>query len=74
MLGKNNELHTSGATAEDEQKFLVVFPLSRSQYDQSLHDEAAKRVVFKNCMEKCELDDEKVPNFNKAFYYNQKED
>ena len=25
-------------------------------------------------MEKCELDNEKVPNFNKAFYYNQKED
>ena len=70
----NIDLHTAGASAEDEQRFSVVMPLSRSQYEKSLHTEAAKRVVFANCMAKCELDDEKVPNFNKKFYYNQTSD
>ena len=70
MLGKNNDLHTRGSSAEDEQKWVVVMPQSRSQYNESLHNEAANRVVFKNCMEKCELDAEKVPHFNKNFYYN----
>ena len=43
---------------------------SRSQYNKSLHNEAAKRVVFRNCMAKCDLDDTKLKNFNKNFYYN----
>ena len=73
MLG-NIDLHTAGASAEDEQKFNVIMPLSRSQYNKSLETEAARRVVFANCMTKCELDHEKVPNFNKRFYYNQTED
>ena len=70
---KNADLHTSGASAEDEMKWTVIMPLSRSQYDKSLYNESARRVVFKNCMEKCELDDTTLKNFNKNFYYNQGE-
>ena len=70
---KNADLHSSGASAEDELKWNVVFPLSKSQYEQSLYNDAATRVVFKNCMEKCELDNETVKNFNKKFYYEQPE-
>ena len=73
MLGKNNDLHTPGSSAEDEQKWVVVMPLSRSQYNQSLYNDAAQRVVFRNCMAKCELDDTTLKNFNKEFYYNMKE-
>ena len=69
MLGKGTELHSKGASAEDSMKFNVVFPLSRDRYDATLYKEAAKRVVFSNCMEACELDDEQLPNFNKKFYY-----
>ena len=70
---KNAELHTTGSSAEDEMKWNVVLNMSRSQYDKSLYNDAAQQVVFKNCMEKCELDDSTLKNFNKNFYYNQLE-
>jgi hypothetical protein len=73
MLGENNDLHSKGSSAEDSMKFNVVFPLSRDRYDQSLYMEAARRVVFKNCMGSCELENTDVPNFNKKFYYAQNE-
>ena len=64
-------LHKEGASAEEALKLGAVFPLSRGQYDQNLYVESARRVVFRNCMEKCELEPTDVPNFNKNFYYNQ---
>ena len=70
---KNAELHTAGSSAEDEMKWNVVLNMSRSQYDKSLYNDAAQQVVFKNCMDKCELDDSTLKNFNKNFYYNQLE-
>ena len=63
-------LHKEGASAGEELKLGAVFPLSRGQYDQNLYVESARRVVFRNCMEKCELEPTDVPNFNKNFYYN----
>ena len=63
-------MHSTPQTAEDALKLAVTFPFSREAYDRSLYVESARRVVFKNCMEKCELAPEKVPNFNKNFYYN----
>ena len=57
-------LHTAGATAEDSLKMAASFPESREHYDKSLYVESARRVVFANCMEKCELDNESLPNFN----------
>ena len=64
-------LHTNAASAEDALKFATSAPETRDMYDRSLYVESARRVVFKNCMGKCELDDETVPNFNKKFYYAQ---
>ena len=69
-LFKEASLHSVPNSAEDALKLAVAFPQSREHYDQSLYIESARRVVFKNCMEKCELDDTSVPNFNKNFYYN----
>ena len=66
-------LHTPGGSPEEQLKLTASFPESREQYDRSLYVESARRVVFKNCMEKCELDNEKLPNFNKNFYYNMDE-
>lgn len=65
----NADLHGKGASAEDSMKWQVVNSMSKDRYDQSLYQEAAKRVVFKNCMNKCELTDETLPNFNKKFWY-----
>ena len=69
MLGQGNELHSRGSSAEDSLKFNVVFSQSRDRYDASLYKEAARRVVFKNCMSQCELTHEDLPNFNKKFYF-----
>ena len=49
-------LHTAPASAEDALKLGASFAESREHYDKSLYVESARRVVFKNCMEKCELD------------------
>ena len=62
-------LHTGAASAEDALKLSTCAPQTRDTYDRSLYVESARRVVFKNCMEKCELDNESLPNFNKKFYY-----
>ena len=69
MLGKGTDLHSKGSSAEDSMKFNVAFPLSRDRYDATLYKEAARRVVFNNCMGECELEHADVPNFNKKFYY-----
>ena len=66
-------LHSQAGSAEDALKMAAAFPYSSEHYDKSLYVESARRVVFANCMEKCELDDTTLPNFNKNFYYNMKE-
>ncbi len=63
-------LHTPAGSAEDALKMAAAFPESREHYDKSLYVESARRVVFANCMEKCELDNTSLPNFNMNFYYN----
>jgi hypothetical protein len=40
-------------------------------YESNLYKEAARRVVFANCMNACEIDPKELTNFNKNFYYNQ---
>ena len=46
---------------------------SQELYEKNLYKEAARRVIFGNCMGVCELDDTKVPNFNRTFYYSMPE-
>ena len=54
-------------------KFSVKFTMARDLYDRNIYIEAAKRVVFRNCMNQLELDDKSLPNFNRDFYYNKEE-
>ena len=58
MLGKFNDLHTEASSAEDALKIRVAMPMNREQYNHSLYLEAARRVVMKNCMAKCDLTQE----------------
>ena len=69
----NIDLNSKGYSAEDSMKFNVASQLSKDRYDASLYQEAAKRTVFRNCMEKLEITDEELPNFNSNFYYNRKD-
>ncbi len=69
MLGKSNELLASGASAEDQMKINAIRHESTELYEKGLYKEAARRVVFSNCMTACELDNKQLPNFNRNFYY-----
>lgn len=71
LLGKSNDFYMSGTIAEDQMKINVVRVESTERLEASMYKEAAKRVVFKNCMGVCELTNETLPNFNRNFYYNQ---
>ena len=69
MLGNKNDLYSSGNSAEDRMKLNVIRYETDEVYQKNLYQEAARRVVFSNCMNACELDDKKLPNFNRQFYY-----
>ena len=64
------ELSAKGNSAEDAMKINVCLPMSKEQYESTLLVEAARRVVFKNCLEACEVDMTRFKKFNKDFYYN----
>ena len=67
---KNADLSTAGNSAEDAMRIHAVNHLSRDRYDASLLVDAARRVVFKNCLGACEVDMDRFSKFNKDFYYN----
>lgn len=69
MLGRNNDLFSTGTSAEDQMKVNAIRHESSEVYEKNLYVESARRVVFSNCMTSCGLDDKLVPNFNRAFYY-----
>ena len=71
MLGRNNDLISKGINAEDNMKFSIIRHESQEALDANMYKESAKRVVFKNCMSACEIEQNDLPNFNKNFYYNQ---
>jgi hypothetical protein len=71
MLGRNNDLYSTGTSAEDQMKINAVRHESQEVYEHNLYKEAARRVVFANCFDSCELDAKTIPNFNRAFYYGQ---
>ena len=73
MLGTRNELTATGNSQEDAMRYNVNLRQSREHYDQGLYKEAARRVVYENCLGACELTREDVPHFNAQFYFNQKD-
>ena len=44
---------------------------SQDKHEKGMYQEAAKKVVFWNCMSHCEISQKDVPNFNGKFYYTQ---
>ena len=69
MLGRVNDLYSTGTSAEDQMKINAIRHESEEVYQKNLYKEAARRVVFQNCMNTCELDKKSLPNFNRQFYY-----
>lgn len=69
MLGRSNDLYSSGTSAEDQMRINAIRFESEEVYQKNLYQEAARRVVFSNCMNACELDHKSLPNFNRNFYY-----
>ena len=52
-------------TSEEAMKVNVCYPDSRAKYEAGLLATAAKQVVFKNCLDVCEVDKTKFKAFNK---------
>ena len=44
---------------------------SQDEHEKAMYQDAAKRVVWQNCMASCDIAPETIPNFNANFYYNQ---
>ncbi len=70
MLGRNNDFMVTGTSAEDQMKINAIKMEGTELTDKRMYQEAARRVVFANCMDECNLDHKTLPNFNKNFYYN----
>ena len=49
----------------------AVRTTSKDAHERNMYFDAAKRVVFKNCMHSCKIQPDDIPNFNSNFYYNQ---
>ena len=71
ILGENNDLFHIGSSAEDQMKVNAVRLVTEERYEVNMYKDAAKRVVFHNCMSTCEIDPKAIPHFNRNFYYNQ---
>jgi hypothetical protein len=69
MLGRNNDLYSSGSSAEDNAKINAVRYESTENYEKELYKEAANRVIFNNCMPACDIDPAQLKNFDRTFYY-----
>ena len=69
MLGRSNDLYSTGTSAEDQMRINAIRFESEEVYQKNLYKESARRVVFSNCMNTCELDKKSLPNFNRQFYY-----
>ena len=63
-------LYSNTGTAEESMKIGAVRYDSDDAHKSKMYYDAAKRVVFRNCMTSCDLSDEQVPNFNANFYFN----
>src|SRR4051794_14641336 len=71
MLGRHNDLFGVGNTAEENMRYNVIRYEAAGRYEIGIYKEAARRVIFDNCMKACEINDKSIPNFNKNFYYHQ---
>ncbi len=69
MLGKSNEMFGLASSSEDNLKLHVIREESTDITEKNMYKETARRVIFRNCMGVCELDDKSLPNFNRHFYY-----
>ena len=56
LLGKNNDLYSTGTIPEDQMKVIAVRHESDERYEANIYREAARRVVFQNCMTACEIE------------------
>ena len=68
-LLKGTTLYGDTPSAEDAMRIGAVRYDSKDMVDKKMYLDAARRVIFKNCMASCDLDNETLPNFNSKFYY-----
>ena len=67
---EGSSIYGNTGNAEESMKIGAVRYESEDVHRSNMYYDAAKRVVFRNCMTSCDLTDEQVPNFNANFYFN----
>jgi len=50
MLSKRNDLYYAGFTPEERLKLNVTRSENTERYEKGIYQEAARRVVFRNCL------------------------
>ena len=68
---QGNAIYSKTGSAEDAMRIGAVRYDSQDMVDKKMYFDCARRVVFSNCMESCDIAQEAIPNFNSNFYYNQ---
>ncbi len=66
-----NAIYAENSSAEDSMRIAGVRYDSQDMVDKKMYYDCAKRTVFSNCMNSCDIAPEAIPNFNANFYYNQ---
>mmetsp|Transcript_1799 Transcript_1799/g.1993 ORF Transcript_1799/g.1993 Transcript_1799/m.1993 type:complete len:158 (+) Transcript_1799:24-497(+) len=73
MLG-GNDIYVADTEPEKAMEVKIIRPYTRVEYDQLLRRQATKTVLWKKCLNFCDLDRNEVEYFNKAFYTEKKEE
>ena len=68
---KGIDLYGQPASAEDAFRISAVRMESQERHEKAMLHDAAKRVVWANCMTSCDIAPEQIKNFDSNFYYNQ---
>ena len=68
---EGNALFNIPNSAEEAMRISALRHATQDKHEQNMYQDAAKRVVFRNCMSSCDITDEMLPNFNANFYYNE---
>ncbi|CAI2380409.1 unnamed protein product [Moneuplotes crassus] len=74
MLGGTDIYKVDTGEADPAVNVRVIRPYNKRQYDTLLKVEATKRVLWKKCLNFCDLDRSEVKYFNKAFYTDKEEE
>ena len=68
---EGNDLFGIPSSMEEAMRISGMRHHTQDSHEKEMYQDAARKVIFKNCMEACDIPKEAISNFNRNFYYNQ---